>query len=79
MSESNDTIEVRANIVMTTASLKAIVANTKRVSGRNEKGHYKVDTADAVGFLVSRFLLERDFEGFAEDENNYPPLNKTAL
>ena len=62
MGDSVDTIAVRANIVMTTASLKFIVANAKKVAGRNEKGHYKVDTADVVGQMVSRFLLERDFE-----------------
>ena len=71
MGDSVDTIEVRANIVMTTASLKFIVANAKKVVGRNEKGHYKVDTADVVGQMVSRFLLERDFEEFVRDIRYY--------
>ena len=74
MSEAIDTIEIHTNVIMTTQSLKAIVENSKRTSERNEKGHYKLDTADAVGKMISRFLLERDFESFAEDENNYPPF-----
>ncbi|MFO7688448.1 MAG: hypothetical protein R6V60_20405 [Desulfobacterales bacterium] len=73
-SDTIDTIEVHANVVMTTASLKAIVENMKRIAGKNEKGHYRVDTADAVNKMISRFLLERDFETFAGDENNYPPF-----
>jgi len=74
MAEEIDTIEVHVNVIMTTGSLKAIVDNTKRLVGRNEKGHYKVDTADAVGKMISRFLLEKDFEEFAGDEGNYPPF-----
>ncbi|MFZ0133625.1 MAG: hypothetical protein WAK95_13885 [Desulfobacterales bacterium] len=74
MSDTIDTIEVRANVIMTTASLKAIVENTKKFADPDEKGHYKVDTADAVSRLISRFLLERDFETFARDEGNYPAL-----
>ena len=74
MSDTIDTIEVRANVIITTASLKAIVENIKKIAGQDEKGHYKVDTADAVNKMISRFLLERDFEAFAKDENSYPPF-----
>ena len=72
MSRDIDTIEVHTNVIMTTDSLKAIVEHTKKHAQRNEKGHYKVDTAAAVGQMVSRFLLEKDFEAFAKDEGNYP-------
>ena len=74
MSDTIDTIEVHANVIMTTASLKAIVKNMKKIAGQDEKGHYKVDTAEAVNKMISRFLLERDFEAFARDESNYPPF-----
>ena len=74
MSDAIDTIEVHANVIMTTESLKAIVENTRKISGKNVKGHYKVDTADAVGKMISRFLLEKDFEAFARDESYYPPF-----
>ena len=72
MTAEIDTIEVHVNVFMTTESLKTIVDNTKRLVGRNEKGHYTIDTADAVGDMISRFLLEKDFEAFAKDEGNYP-------
>jgi len=71
MTTAIDTIEVRANVIMTTESLKAIVDHTKRRTARNEKGHYTVDTADAVSGMVSRFLLEMDFESYVKDEKNY--------
>jgi hypothetical protein len=71
MSEAQNTIVVRANVEMTTASLQAIVANAKQVSGADEKGVYRVDTADQVNAMISRFLLENDFEGFVKDIANY--------
>jgi hypothetical protein len=71
MSEVQDTIVVRALVEMTTASLRAIVANAKKVSGPDEKGVYRVDTADQVGAMISRFLLENDFESFVKDIANY--------
>ena len=74
MSDAIDTIEVHTNVIMTTESLKAIVENTRKISGKNEKGHYKVDTADAVGKMISRFLLENDFEAFTRNGSNYPPF-----
>ena len=74
MSDAIDTIEIHTNVIMTTESLKAIVDNMKRISGKNEKGHYKVDTAEAVGQMISRYLLETDFEAFARDESHYPPF-----
>ena len=74
MSDAVDTIEIHTNVIMTTESLKSIVENMKRVSGKNEKGHYKIDTAEAVGQMISRFLLENDFEAFTKDESHYPPF-----
>ncbi len=71
MPRSEDTIAVNVVVEMTTASLKAIVENAKRLSGRNEKGHYTVDTADKVSEMISRFLLEKDFEHFVKTAENY--------
>ena len=71
MPQSEDTIAVNVVVEMTTASLKAIVENAKRLSGRNEKGHYTVDTADKVSEMISRFLLEKDFEKFVTNHDNY--------
>jgi DNA repair protein RadC len=71
MPQSEDTIAVNVVVEMTTASLKALVENAKRLSGRNEKGHYTVDTADKVSEMISRFLLEKDFEHFVKTPENY--------
>jgi hypothetical protein len=72
MSESKDTITVNVNVEMTTASLQAIVENAKKVEGRNEKGVYRIDTADKVSEMISNFILENDFESYAKNIENYP-------
>lgn len=66
-----DMIAVNAVVEMTTDSLQAIVRNAKAIAGRDAKGRYRVDTADKVGEMISRFLLQHDFEGFVQDIDNY--------
>ena len=65
------TLAVNVVIEITPVALQAVVENSKRLVGRNEKGHYKVDTADKVGEMISRFLAQNDFEGFVNDPENY--------
>jgi len=66
-----DTIVVNANITITAAALQNVVANAKANAPRNEKGYYQVDTADKVSEMISKFLLEKDFEGFTNNSENY--------
>ncbi len=67
MSASKDTIIVNANIEMTARSLQTIVEKAKQKAGHDEKGFYRVDTADKVSEMISRFLLEKDFEGYVKN------------
>jgi len=67
MNASKDTIIINANIEITTRSLQTIVENAKQKAGRDEKGVYRVDTADKVSEMISLFLLEKDFEGYVKN------------
>ncbi len=78
MTETTDSITVNVIVEMTAASLQTIVANAKRLAGRDEKGYFRVDTADKVGELISRFLLEKDFESYVKDLTNYGPASSGA-
>ena len=71
MTEEKDLIEIHVNVEITTESLQTIVENAKKISGRNKKGHYQVDTAGKVSQMISRFLLENDFETYVRDINHY--------
>lgn len=67
----NDNLSVHVNIQISANALQAIVANAKRTATKSADGTCRVDTADYVGTMVSRFLAERDFESFVMDVNNY--------
>ncbi|MCP4106402.1 MAG: hypothetical protein GY749_12860 [Desulfobacteraceae bacterium] len=72
MADSKDTITVNVNVDITTASLQAVVENAKKIAGPNEKGFYRIDTADKISEMISRYLLENDFETYVQDIGNYP-------
>jgi hypothetical protein len=68
---SEPTVRVHVNIEIKAAALQAVVQNAKQLVGRDAKGHYRVDTADKVGEMITRFLAEKDFTAFAKDLTNY--------
>ncbi|MBW1896217.1 MAG: hypothetical protein JRI47_04100 [Deltaproteobacteria bacterium] len=71
MTEKKETLIVRANVEITADSLKAVVENVKEIAGPDEKGVYRVDPAEKVSEMISRFLLENDFESFVKNIDNY--------
>ena len=72
MHELKENITVHVNIELTAESLQAIVKNAKEIAGHDGKGVYRVDTAGWVNRMVSRFLLENDFESYTKNIENYP-------
>ena len=51
------------------AAAKATISG--KAAGCDERGRYHVDTADKVSEMISAFLLEKDFEAYAKDPDNY--------
>ena len=70
MPDNQNTVLINANVEITVDSLQAIVKNAKEIVGRDSKGYYRVDTAEKVSQVISRFLAEKDFESFAKDIEN---------
>lgn len=71
MSPSQDTIAIHATIDINPATLQTIVQNAKKLSGTDEKGIYRVDTAEAVNRLISSFLIDRDFHDYVQNLDHY--------
>lgn len=71
MNSEKETITVRVNVEIPPEALEAVVRTVREMAGKDEKGRYQVDTADAVGAILSRFLGEKDFTAFAQDPANY--------
>lgn len=77
MNEVKEMVAIHANIEITTDALEAIVKNAKSLTGRNEKGHYRVDTAELVNKMISHFLLAKDFETYVTNPDNVSNVLKS--
>ncbi len=71
MNDSPEMIKVQVNLDITVTALQTVVANAKKAAGKDERGMYRVDTADCLGKIISQFLYDHNFEAFAGDEQNY--------
>ena len=70
---SHDKLCIRVNIEITAAALQAIVAYAKQAAQKNSQGSYHIDTADQVSEMITRFLEEKDFEGYTRNIANAKP------
>lgn len=71
MSGTSNVLRINAHVDMTAASLEAIVKNAKDMQGPDKNGIYRVDTVKKVNEMISRFLLEMNFESYVKDIKNY--------
>lgn len=69
---TNDKLTIHVNVEISAASLQAIVANAKRMASKDAQGICRIDTADQVSLMISRFLDEKDFDRYVLDVGNYP-------
>lgn len=71
MSEHRPSVRVHVNIELSAASVRAVVANSKKKAGADPKSGHRMDTADALAALISKFLVEKDFDAFVRDMDHY--------
>jgi hypothetical protein len=71
MADAEKTIRINSIIDIRTDTLEAIVKSEKEAVVRWGTNSGPIDTAGKVGELISRFLLENDFDSFARNPNHY--------
>ncbi len=74
MSSDDNKLSIHVNVKISADALQAIVGNAKKAAVRDADGVYRVDTADQVSAVITRFLDEKDFESFAQNPDNYVDL-----
>lgn len=72
MTTSKNKLSVHVNIKITDSALQAIVFHAKQIAEKNVKGVYRLDTADQLSAMVTRFLEEKDFDSYVQNIDNYP-------
>jgi hypothetical protein len=70
---SDEKLLVHVNVQISADALQAIVANAKLLAAKDADGICRVDTADQLSIMISRFLDEKDFDKYVLDLGNYPP------
>jgi hypothetical protein len=76
MANRSDTVRVNVTLDISGETLQTIVRTAKEIVGRNEKGHYRIDTADLLEDLLSSFIDENGFDAYAADRENYGFLDR---
>lgn len=71
MAKLGEMITINARIDISADSLQTIVANAKKISGADEKGIYRIDTAGKVNELISAFLEKKGFDEYIRNLDNY--------
>lgn len=71
MPQSEDTISINVTLDISVSTLKTIVENAKKIAGTDEKGIYRVDTAEKVNEIVMSFLQEYAFDKYVNNIDNY--------
>ncbi len=77
MGNEGDTVRVNVTIDIEGEVLQTIVRTAKEIVGRNEKGHYRIDTADLLEDLITRFVAEKGFRDYVADSGNYGFLDQS--
>ena len=68
---NQDKLTVHVNVEISAAALQAIVANAKKKAPKDANGTYRVDTADQVSAMISRFLEDKNFDAYVLDSDNF--------
>ena len=76
MGNNSDTVRVNVTLAVSGEALQTIVRTAKEIVGRNEKGHFRIDTADLLEDLLSNFIDENGFDAYVADRENYGFLNR---
>lgn len=71
---SNEKLAVHVNVEISVDALQAIVANAKLIAAKDADGICRVDPADQLSKMISRFLHERDFDTYVLNLENYKPI-----
>lgn len=67
----NEMVVINTNIEISGLTLKKVVQMAKELKGPDEKGYFRIDTADLVSDLISRFLVEKKFDTYVADRRHY--------
>ena len=64
-------VVINVNLEIPGRTLETIVQTARTLCGPDSKGHFRIDTADLVSHLISRFLVDGGFGDYVAEIRNY--------
>ncbi len=64
-------VVINVNVEIPGRTLETMVQTAKALSGPDSRGHFRIDTADLVSHLISRFLVDGGFGDYVSEIRNY--------
>ncbi|MDJ0723005.1 MAG: hypothetical protein QNJ04_15320 [Desulfobacterales bacterium] len=71
---NDDHVVINVNLEIPGRTLERIVHTAKTIKGPDGRGHFRIDTAELVSHLISRFLRDGGFAEYAAEGRNYHGL-----
>jgi hypothetical protein len=68
---SSEMITINTRIQIPAVIIETVVRNAKQLAGADEKGIFRVDTAEKLNELISGFLEAKNFAEYVNDIRNY--------
>jgi hypothetical protein len=72
--DNDDMVVINANLEISGGTLQKLVSTAKALRGPDGKGYYRIDTAALLSDMISRFLIDREFDAYIEDRRHYATL-----
>ena len=69
---NSEKIKISAAIDIRPETITAAVNSAKQKYGADERGVYRIDTADILGQMISNFLGAHDFDAWVKNPENCP-------
>ncbi len=71
-------VVINVNVEIPGRTLETMVQTARTLKGPDAKGHFRIDTADLVSHLISRFLVEGGFGDYVAAIQNYEGVRPMA-
>ena len=72
--DNDDRVDVQVTLNLPGSTLETMVLEAKKKVGPDARGHYRLDTADLLGRMISDFLDQKGFSNYVADSANYRRL-----
>lgn len=69
--QDRKTIAIHVNVEVTPRALESVMNEAKKRLTSQVRKESRIDTADYIGLMITKFLVEKDFDSYVADPLNH--------